>query len=208
MPVTSSRWERSAFGLVTPSQQLLYTLAFVAWPSINVLSVPRPHLLGGMMSTPKIPGFTAERSVYRTRANYRTMAGPGVRRSHEIDAVRLQACDLDCIDECQQGCKGLTGREHAQCIRLCRVECGCLSQPPVCGNCECNPSSGWSQRCCRPDGTACSRRPCTPPGEGCTVRDDRTCLPWPFDSICWGSCERTCCHWSGCDQLLCGVSEC
>ena len=163
MPVTSSRWERSAFGLVTPSQQLLYTLAFVAWPSINVLSVPRPHLLGGMMSTPKIPGFTAERSVYRTRANYRTMAGPGVRRSHEIDAVRLQACDLDCIDECQQGCEGLTGREHAQCIRLCRVECGCLSQPPVCGNCECSPSSGWSQRCCRPDGTACSRRPCTPP---------------------------------------------
>jgi len=40
-----------------------YTLAFVGWPSINVLSVPRPHLHGGKMSTTRMPGFTAEFAV-------------------------------------------------------------------------------------------------------------------------------------------------
>lgn len=59
------------------------------------------------MSAPKIPGFTAERSVYRTRANYRTTTGPGIRRPHEIDAVRLQACDLDCIDEASRVARAL-----------------------------------------------------------------------------------------------------
>jgi hypothetical protein len=152
----------------------------------------------------KIPGFTAESSVYRTSGHYQVTSGFDWNGS----VVRLQACDLDCLEECQQGCVGLTGREHAQCIRLCSMECGCILQPPVCGPCQCDAQSGWSQRCCRPDGTNCSHRPCTPPGEGCTVQDNRTCLPWPLDSICWGSCQRTCCHWSGCDQMLCGVSEC
>lgn len=156
------------------------------------------------MSTIKIPGFTAESSIYRTGIHYRTTSG--------FDAsggvVRPQACDLACLGECRESCSGLTGREHAECIRACRIECGCSPQPTVCGSCQCNPLTGWSQRCCRPDGTNCSQRPCTPPGEGCTIEDNRTCLPWPFDSICWGSCQRTCCRWSGCDQLLCGVSEC
>jgi hypothetical protein len=152
----------------------------------------------------KIPGFNAEPSVYRTRRHYRTTSG----FDGNSALIRPQACDLDCLGECRQGCAGLTGREHADCIRLCSTECGCTIQPPVCSPCRCDPQTGWSQRCCRPDGTNCSQRPCTPPGEGCTVQDNRTCLPWPFDSICWGSCQRTCCHWSGCDQMLCGVSEC
>jgi hypothetical protein len=45
------------------SERLLYTLAFVAWPSMNTLSVSRPHLHGGMMSMTKMPGFTAEFAV-------------------------------------------------------------------------------------------------------------------------------------------------
>ena len=152
----------------------------------------------------KLPGFNAESSVYRTRGHYRMMSNFNTNDS----AVQPQTCDLACLGECRGDCTGLTGREHAQCIRLCNTQCGCTPQPPACGPCRCNAETGWSQRCCRPDGTNCSQRPCTPPGEGCTVEDNRTCLPWPFDSICWGSCERTCCHWSGCDQRLCGVSEC
>lgn len=162
------------------------------------------------MGTMKIPGFSAERSVYRTRTNYRTTAGPAARGRHNGDAVRLQACDPDCFDECEQGCERLpTSSGRARCIRRCQTQCDCIpQQPPLCSRCGCSPLTGWSQRCCRPDGTHCFQRSCRPPGEGCTVRDDRTCLPWPLDSICWGSCERTCCRMSGCDQMLCGVSPC
>src|SRR3569623_1481522 len=115
----------------------------------------------------KMPGFTAESSVYRPSGHYQVTSG----FDWNGGVVHTQACDLDCWDECQQGCGGLTGREHAQCIRLCSIECGCISQPPVCGPCQCDGQSGWSQRCCRPDGTNCSHQPCTPPGEGCTVQD-------------------------------------
>ncbi len=157
------------------------------------------------MNTINMPGFTAESSVYRTSGHYQMTAG--------FDAnggvVQPQACDADCARECGEGeCGDLTGRQRLQCLRQCFNRCGCGPQPQVCGPCQCDPQTGWSQRCCSEDGTNCSQRSCTPPGEGCTVQDDRTCLPWPFDSICFGSCERTCCHWSGCDQLLCGVSEC
>jgi hypothetical protein len=133
------------------------------------------------MTTIIMPGFTAESSVYRTSGHYQMTVG--------FDAngrlVQPQVCDVDCVNECQLSCVGLTGREHAQCIRLCSIECGCIQQPPVCGPCQYDGRTGWSQQCCRPDGTDCSQRPCTPPEE-CTVQDDRTCLPWPFDSICWG----------------------
>jgi hypothetical protein len=155
-----------------------------------------------------MPGFTAESSAYRTRGHYRHYQMASGFTDHSASAVQPQACDLACLGECPQGCAGLTGREHADCVRLCRSECGCTPQPQTCGPCQCNAATGWSQRCCGPNGTNCSQRACTPPGEGCTVRDNRTCLPWPLDSICWGSCERTCCHWSGCDQQLCGVSPC
>jgi hypothetical protein len=40
------------------SERLLYTPAFVGWPSINVLPVPRPHLHGGMMSMTKMPALS------------------------------------------------------------------------------------------------------------------------------------------------------
>jgi hypothetical protein len=150
-----------------------------------------------------LPGFTAQSSLYKTTARYRMTAGFVAN-----GAILPQACDLDCLGECLPGCEGLLGREHAQCVLGCSRECGCTQPQQVCGPCQCDPLTGWSHRCCSPDGTNCSRRPCTPPGEGCTVQDNRTCLPWPLDDICWGSCERTCCHWSGCDQLLCGVSEC
>ena len=151
-----------------------------------------------------MPGFTAESSVYRTSGHYRMITGFGANRN----VITPQLCNLDCLGECLPSCNGLAGRAHADCVTGCRRECGCTPSQQACGPCQCDAQTGWSQQCCRPDGTNCSRRPCTPPGEGCTVQDNRTCLPWPLDSICWGSCERTCCHWSGCDQLLCGVSEC
>ena len=151
-----------------------------------------------------IPGFNAELSAYRSHRNYRAGPAPDAHGG----GVRLQACDLACLGECRTGCADLAGRERVQCLRLCNTQCGCGPIPLQCGPCQCDPLRGWTQRCCRPDGTGCSRRACTPPGEGCTVEDNRTCLPWPFDSICWGSCTRTCCHWSGCDQRLCGVSPC
>lgn len=151
-----------------------------------------------------MPGFTAASSLYRTTRHYRMTASLDTNDS----VIQPQVCDPDCLGECLPGCEGLLGREHAQCVISCSRGCGCGQPPPVCGPCQCDPLTGWSQQCCRPDGTNCSRRSCIGPGEGCTVRDNRTCLPWPLDDICWGSCERTCCHWSGCDQLLCGVSEC
>ena len=148
-----------------------------------------------------MPGFTAESSVYRTSGHYRMITGFDANRN----VITPQLCNLDCLGECLPSCDGLAGRAHADCVAGCRRGCGCMSSQQACGPCQCDAQTGWSQQCCRPDGTNCSRRPCTPPGEGCTVH--RTCLPWPLDSICWG-CERTCCNWSGCDQLLCSMSEC
>jgi hypothetical protein len=156
------------------------------------------------MNTINMPGFTAESSVYRTSGLYQMTAA----FDSNGGVIRPQACDVGCMEECVPGCEDLIGRLRAQCIIGCSRGCGCIQPPQVCGPCQCDEGTGWSQECCLPNGTNCSRRPCTPPGEGCTVQDDRTCLPWPFDSICWGSCTRTCCHWSGCDFLQCGESAC
>ena len=59
-----------------------------------------------------MPGFTAETSVYRTDAHYRMTAG--VDASGNV--IRPQACDLDCLGECLEGCTG-SGRQHAECVR-------------------------------------------------------------------------------------------
>lgn len=135
------------------------------------------QLRGDMkMNTMKMPGFTAEFSVYRTSRHYQMTAGFDMNGR----VVWPQACDPDCAGECSSGCDDLTGRQRLQCIIGCMRGCGCGPQP--------------------------SPGPGTPP-EVCTVRNDRTCLPWPLDSICWGSCERTCCRESG-DQRLCGISPC
>lgn len=129
------------------------------------------------MNTMKMPGFTAESSVYRTSGHYRMTSA--------FDAnggiIRPQVCDRDCAAECvSEVCNDLAGRERLQCVIGCRRGCGCVPRP--------------------------SPGPSTP-REECTVHDNRTCLPWPLDSICWGNCERVCCHESG-DQVLCGISSC
>ena len=154
------------------------------------------------MNTINMPGFTAASSLYRTSGHYQMTAS--------FDAnggVVQQVCDADCLGECQKQCVGLTGREHADCVIGCSRECGCIQPTQVCGPCQYDGRTGWLQQCCRADGTNCSQRPCTPPEE-CTVQDNRTCLPWPLDSICWGSCTRTCCHYLSSDQYVCGVSPC
>lgn len=93
-----------------------------------------------------MPGFTAETSVYRRDARYRMTAG--------VDAsgngIRPQACDLDCLGECLDGCTG-SGREHAACVRLCRSECGCTIPPPPPPQCTCT-----KRRCCQ---GSCSTQP-------------------------------------------------
>jgi hypothetical protein len=157
-------------------------------------------------NTMNMPGFTAEWSAYRTSGHYQMTASSYAYGS----SIRpQQGCDLECLGTCPDACSDLEGRLRLECLRSCRRLCGCGPPPQqVCGSCDrCDPLTGWSQECCRPNGTNCSRRACTPPEE-CSVEDNRICLPPPFDSICWGSCTRTCCRWSGCDQRLCGVSPC
>src|SRR5438874_249460 len=73
-------------------------------------------------------------------------------------------------------------------------------------------SSGWSIEFCpdfNPDNCIETGECCTPPPpqSWCTVNNNRQCLPWPLDFICWGSCTKTCCSTHG-DQVLCGVSPC
>lgn len=57
----------------------------------------------------KMPGFTAESSVYRTSGHYQMTAGFDVNSG----VVRPQACDPDCLSECSPSCADLTGRDHA-----------------------------------------------------------------------------------------------
>src|SRR5207245_2140898 len=100
-----------------------------------------------------------------------------------------------------------TGWSQLCCFGNSEDPSNCYERPcrprRVCGPCQCDPRTDtWSHQCCLPDGTNCSRQSCAPP-DFCTTDDDRTCLPWPFDWICWGSCTRTCCRWAACDLLLC-----
>jgi hypothetical protein len=156
-----------------------------------------------------LPGFTADSSVYRTSGHYQMTAGfdanTGIIRPQ-------QACDLECAAGCADACSDLTGREHAQCIISCRTECGCIPPRQVCGPCQCHEPATWSQQCCLPDGTNCSQRPCPRPPIPCTVEDNRICLPPPFDSICWGSCTRSCCRYTSlrCDSdaVTCSDAPC
>lgn len=152
-----------------------------------------------------MPGFSAETSLYKTGGRYRAVASEsinysvvsqlGLPRGLCAKASRLcqdPAADghwCAILDRCFDGDGGGTGTPQR-----------------TCGPCDCN-ADVWSQKCCLPGGTNCIQKPCTPP-EVCTVQNTRKCLPWPLDFICSGSCTRTCCHFSGCDQRLCGVSPC
>jgi hypothetical protein len=146
-----------------------------------------------------MPRFTGEASLYKTSGHYQMTARLGA----NARVIHPQLCDVECALSCDFLCGDLPGPSRLQCLRQCFRTCGCTQ---VCGPCQYYAQTGWSQQCCRPDGTNCSRQICTPP-EQCTVQDDRACLPPPFDSICWGSCTRTCCHWSG-DQYVCAESPC
>lgn len=98
-------------------------------------------------------------------------------------------------------------------------------QPAFKGCTPCRPDAdsplGGSQYCCYPNsnepgGENCLTRNCRPPPppqpppppEDCTVYDNRRCLPWPFNSICWGECQRVCCRMVSNDQRQCSVSDC
>ena len=73
----------------------------------------------------KLPGFTAEASVYRTTGRY-YMSGAPVQNDRSIYPTlhhpTLQFCPPKCISACEQGCRA-DGLSTAVCARLCNLDC-------------------------------------------------------------------------------------
>jgi hypothetical protein len=69
----------------------------------------------------KIPGFTAESSVYRTGIQYRMTP----RFATNSTIMRPQACNVDCYTDCLDDCRRDIGQPKLQCIRNCRIRCDC-----------------------------------------------------------------------------------
>jgi hypothetical protein len=85
-----------------------------------------------------MPGFTAESSLYGATARYQ------ITSSFDPNGlIWPQACDLTCLGSCiDEDCAGLTGRERIECIKLCRITCGCTPPPPP-------PCTCTKTKCCQ-----------------------------------------------------------
>jgi hypothetical protein len=159
----------------------------------------------------KLPGWSAEAAL--NTPNQRYQAAAYWRESVQENRVHPQ---IKGCSPCHRDPDSRTGWSRFCCFSDDPEDCldrPCLP-PQTCSSCAVDQSSptGFSQQCCRPgrqpsDPPTCTRRPCTPPPV-CTIQDNRTCLPWPFDFICWGSCTITCCRQVAPDLVLCGISPC
>jgi hypothetical protein len=69
------------------------------------------------MKTMKLPGFTAEVSLFTMNKNYPLTTGL---RPANLDSVQPASCLSQCVSDCRS-----FGHVHPSvCIRLCRIECG------------------------------------------------------------------------------------
>lgn len=138
----------------------------------------------------KIPGFTAESSVYRTGIQYRMTA----RFATNSTIMRPQACNVDCYTDCLDDCRRDIGQPKLQCIRNCRIRCDCEPPPPTptprpppinCGTHTCSA------------GQTCCAFGCCSPGQHCCEGYDI------------GSGTVYCCaSWLTCRHLPGGIPVC
>ena len=74
------------------------------------------------MSTTRMPGFTAEASVYRTAGHYRMTESPAQASGAIRPATFLdRRCYAACRGTCD--CSGLSGSDFGRCLRECNWEC-------------------------------------------------------------------------------------
>ena len=87
----------------------------------------------------KMPGFTAEVSLYQMRQRYVTGSANFLAASRGIyPAYQDQNCLNDCLHDCGTVCAGETGLDKSACIHTCardnaecRISCDIPGNPPV-----------------------------------------------------------------------------
>jgi hypothetical protein len=146
----------------------------------------------------KMPGFTAEASVYRATGRY-YMGGAPIQSDGSIYLALQSFCPPKCISACEQGCRA-DGLSSGFCARLCNFDCSAYSSIPIscgpcvngvrtcilcgigpvtetCVTCEVCPDGSCKEQC--PGGTCPCGASCCPDGDGC-CRSGWYCVSCPW----------------------------
>jgi hypothetical protein len=160
----------------------------------------------------RLPGFSAETSLYRTSRHYRTIAKFGqadgiIHPTFSIqDFIELSPDFFDisllgptafisvrvCCRDCMSGCNYTDELRQKLCRATCTIKCGASDI----GGCGCPPERlGCRGQCCKP-GEVCTLDGCSDPSRVC---NNRRCGPFerctpvgccPEDSVV---CNDRCC---------------
>jgi len=135
----------------------------------------------------KLPGFTAEASVYITARHY--YAGTASVADYGGVYPAQQTCPPWCVGICEHACR-TDGESQAVCTKLCQYDCGAYGTGAVvsCGSCVNN-----VQTCTLCGGDTVTRScgtsvVCAPGLTNC----GGTCKNLSLDSFNCGACGQTC----------------
>jgi hypothetical protein len=185
-------------------------------PTGTLDSASRASFVSGSMAphlptaSRRLPGFSGERSAYRSPNHYVTLTSNRVRRAN-VFVAPAQSCapeQIYCGGQCVEACADPAN--CGACARACPPGFICVRQPAsgICA-CVCPPGThscpSTPHAVCCPDGHTCSGSPalCCPPahmncgGECVDVRSD----PWHC-----GGCGITCAADEVCVEGVCNLS--
>lgn len=80
----------------------------------------------------RMPGFTAEDSLYISGRNYYVMRGPSGSHRSVLPAQLLKGCDRRCVRECLKTCSAESRNElFPESNRACNLDCWFKCCPEV-----------------------------------------------------------------------------
>jgi hypothetical protein len=132
----------------------------------------------------KLPGFSAEVSLYTTARHY--YAGMAIAEGRGVVSAAQKFCPPSCIQACEHACRA-DGLSAGACATLCNRDCNAYTSGQIlgCGPCVNNIQTctvcggGQTTRAC--GSVQCGAGSCPLPNQCC---DGNTCCP----------SNATCCH--------------